>query len=162
VVINYPTYDKELYALVKSVKKWKHYLMGKETIIHTDHQPLQYLQSQTKLQQSRHFRWMGFLQQFHLVIRYKKGIQNKVVDMLSRPSINASIVLQHNSLAHESYVEQYARDEDFKDVYETLTHGTQVEELDYHVHEKLLYHLGKLCIPRDERVHVSLAFFPQS
>eukprot|EP00253_Pinus_taeda_P029524 PITA_29524 len=48
-VINYPTYDKELYALVQSVKKWKHYLIGKETIIHTDHQPLQYLQSQTKL-----------------------------------------------------------------------------------------------------------------
>jgi hypothetical protein len=33
VVINYPTYDKELYALVQSVKKWKHYLLGKETII---------------------------------------------------------------------------------------------------------------------------------
>jgi hypothetical protein len=62
VVINYPTYDKELYALVQSVKKWKHYLLGKETITHTDHQPLQYLQSQTKLHQARHFRWMGFLQ----------------------------------------------------------------------------------------------------
>lgn len=46
-LINYPTYDKELYALAQSVKKWKHYLIGKETIIHTDHQPLQYLQSQT-------------------------------------------------------------------------------------------------------------------
>ena len=45
VVTNYPTYDKELYALVQSVKKWKNYLMGKETIIHIDHQPLQYLQS---------------------------------------------------------------------------------------------------------------------
>jgi hypothetical protein len=28
-VINYPNYDKELYALVQSVKKWKHYLLGK-------------------------------------------------------------------------------------------------------------------------------------
>ena len=79
-IVNYPTYDKELYALVQSVNKWKHYLMGKETIIHTDHQSLQYLQSQTKLQQSRHFRWMGFLQQFHLVIKYTKGIHNKVAD----------------------------------------------------------------------------------
>eukprot|EP00253_Pinus_taeda_P008944 PITA_08944 len=61
-VVNYPTHDKELYALVQSVKKWKHYLIGKETIIHTDHHPLQYLQSQTKLRQSCHFRWMGFLQ----------------------------------------------------------------------------------------------------
>ena len=52
-VVNYPTYDKEVYALVQSVKRWKNYLMGKETVIHTDHQPLQYLHSQTKLQQSR-------------------------------------------------------------------------------------------------------------
>ena len=44
-VIKYLTYEKDLYALFQSVKKWKHYLMGKETIIHTDHQPLQYLQS---------------------------------------------------------------------------------------------------------------------
>jgi hypothetical protein len=28
----YKTYDKELYAMVQYVKKWKHYLMGKETL----------------------------------------------------------------------------------------------------------------------------------
>ena len=41
-VINYPTYDKGLYALVQSMKKWKNYLIGKETIIHTDHQPFHF------------------------------------------------------------------------------------------------------------------------
>ena len=50
-VVNYHTYDKELYALVQSIKKWKHDLLGKETIIHTDHQPLQYLQEHTKMKQ---------------------------------------------------------------------------------------------------------------
>jgi hypothetical protein len=30
VVVNYTTYDKELYALVQSVNKWKHYMLGKE------------------------------------------------------------------------------------------------------------------------------------
>ena len=40
VLRNYPTYDKELFALVQSVKKWKHYLVGKETIKHIVHQPL--------------------------------------------------------------------------------------------------------------------------
>ena len=44
-IINYPIYVKALYALVQSVKKWKHYLMGEETIIHTNHKPIQYLQS---------------------------------------------------------------------------------------------------------------------
>ena len=154
VVINYPTYDKEMYALLQNVNKWKHYLMGKEMIIHTDHQPLQYLQSQTKLQQSRHFRWMSFLQQFHLVIRYKKGIFNKFVDMISRPIISASTLLKKYSIVHESYIEQYAHDIDFQDVYASLSEGNQVEEKDYHMHNNLLFHLGKLCIPQGERLSV--------
>jgi hypothetical protein len=108
VVVNYIAYDKELYALVQSIKKWKHYLLGKETIMHIDHQPLQYLQAKTKLQQSRHYRWMGLLQQFHLVIKYKKGTSNKVVDMISRPPIVDSIILKNTSLSHDIYVEQYA------------------------------------------------------
>ena len=29
-----------------------------------------------------------------------------------------------------------------------------MEDLDYHVHNKLLYHLGKLCIPKGERAHI--------
>jgi hypothetical protein len=153
-MINYPTYDKELYALVQSVKKWKHYLLGKETIVHTNHQPLQYLQSQTRLQQARNFRWMGFLQQVHLVIRYKKGIYNKFVDMLSRPIISSSVILNHSPIIHESYVEQYALDTDFKEVYETLCHSNHVEELDYHVHDNILYHLSKLCIPQGKRINI--------
>jgi hypothetical protein len=140
--------------LVQSVKKWKHYLLGKETIIHTDHQPLQYLQSQSKLQQAKHFRRMGFLQQFHLVIRYKTGIFNKVADMLSRPIVSASCILKQSPIMHESYVEQYALDADFKEVYETLCHSNHVEELDYHVHNNLVYHLGKLCIPQGERINI--------
>ena len=90
-------------------------------VIHTHHQPLQYLHSQTKLQQSRHYRWMGLLQQFHFVIRYKKGIHNKVANRLSRPIINASTILKYNSILHESYIKQYAQYIDFKDVYATLS-----------------------------------------
>jgi hypothetical protein len=57
-------------------------------------------------------------------------------------------------IAHESYIEQYAIDTYFKYVYETLAHGSIVEDIDYHLHDKLLYHAGKLCIPRDGRVYV--------
>jgi hypothetical protein len=72
--------------------------------------------------------------------------------MLSRPLINESIILRYNPLAHESYAEQYAKENDFKDVYMALIHGNQ--QLDYHMHENLLYHLGNICIPRDERENV--------
>ena len=90
---------------------------------------------------------MGFQQQFHLVIRYKKGIFNNVVDMLSRPIICASTLLKNDSIAHASYIEQYTSDVDFKDVYTNLSEGNHVEENDYHLHNNFLFHLGKLCIP---------------
>jgi hypothetical protein len=133
--------------------------MGKETIIHMNHRPLQYLQSQTKLQQSRHFWWMGFLQQFYLFIGYKKAMHNKFINMLSRLDVNASIVLQHSSLAHESYIEQYAKDEYFKDVCGTLINGTKVKELDYYLHDKLLYILVN-CVFHEEKLekHILLSF----
>lgn len=126
--------------------------MGKETIIHIDHQPLQY---QTKLQQSRHFRWMGFLQQFHLVIRQKKDIYNRVTDMFSRQVVNVAVLLKNHFVLPESYVEQYTQDADFQQVYSNLSQGHQVEELDYHVHDNLLYHLGKICVPQGKRVNIT-------
>jgi hypothetical protein len=104
------------------VKKWKHYLLGKETVIHTDHQPLLYLQSQTKLRQTRHYKWMGFLQQFHLLIKYKKGMTNKVADMLSRPPMNkisvVGTIMQLEPFTHEVYEEEYVSDVDFGEVYQ--------------------------------------------
>lgn len=58
--------------------------MGKEIIIHTDYQLFKYLQTQLKLQKTRDLKWISFLQQFHLIIKYKKGNQNNIVNMLSR------------------------------------------------------------------------------
>ena len=87
-----------------------------------------------------------------MLIKCKKGSSNKVTYILSRPPIVASIVLKNASLSHESYIEQYATDDDFKEIYEKLTNGTQVE--DYYLQGNLLYHLGKLCVPISERVHV--------
>ena len=42
-VRKYPTYDKEMYSVVQACRQWKHYILGKETIIHTDHRPLQFI-----------------------------------------------------------------------------------------------------------------------
>ena len=45
----YPTYDKEMYFIVKACRQWRHYILGKETVIHTNHKPLQFMQTQGKL-----------------------------------------------------------------------------------------------------------------
>jgi hypothetical protein len=36
----YPIYNKEMYSIVQSYLQWRHYILGKETDIHTDHKPL--------------------------------------------------------------------------------------------------------------------------
>jgi hypothetical protein len=49
-------------------------------VIHTDHRPLQFIQTQGKLQNDHHQKWSTYLQQFHLNIKYKKGSTNNVAD----------------------------------------------------------------------------------
>jgi hypothetical protein len=48
VVHKYPTYNKEMYSIVKAYCQWRHYILGKETVIHIDHKPLQFMQTQGK------------------------------------------------------------------------------------------------------------------
>ena len=40
--LNYFTYDKELYALIRALETWSHYLLSREFVIHTDHESLKH------------------------------------------------------------------------------------------------------------------------
>ena len=55
--LNYSTYDKELYALVRTLETWQHYLWPKEFVIHSDHESLKHIKSQAKLNR-RHAKWV--------------------------------------------------------------------------------------------------------
>ncbi|XP_035542982.1 uncharacterized protein LOC118343747, partial [Juglans regia] len=68
---NYPTYDKEMYALVRALENWQHYLWPKEFVIHTDHESLKHLKGQQRLNK-RHAKWVEFIETFPYVIRYKQ------------------------------------------------------------------------------------------
>ena len=54
---SYSTYDKELYALVQTLKHWRHYLICKEFILFSDHEALKWLNSQKKVN-PRHAKWI--------------------------------------------------------------------------------------------------------
>ncbi|XP_017637300.2 uncharacterized protein LOC108479297 [Gossypium arboreum] len=70
--LNYPTYDKKMYALIRALETWQHYLWPKEFVIHSDHKSLKHIKGQHKLNK-RHAKWVEFLESFPYVIRYKKG-----------------------------------------------------------------------------------------
>jgi hypothetical protein len=69
--LNYSTCDKELYALVRVLQTWQHYLWSKEFVIHLDHESLKYLKGQSNLNK-RHAKWIEFIESFPYIIKHKK------------------------------------------------------------------------------------------
>lgn len=80
--LNYSVTDKELLAAIKAIENYRHYLLGKEFVLRTDHKAIQYLW-ETKNPTSRLMRWSLFLQEFKFKIEYIKGESN-AADYLSR------------------------------------------------------------------------------
>ena len=61
--VNYSTYDKEFYAIVRALEHWNHYLKPKPFVLHSDHKALSFINGQHKLN-TRHVKWVEFLQSF--------------------------------------------------------------------------------------------------
>ncbi|GKA79559.1 ty3-gypsy retrotransposon protein, partial [Tanacetum coccineum] len=77
------TYQKELFAIVEAVYKWRQYLLGQRFTIRTDHKSIKELMQQviqTPLQQKYVRKLMGF----DFDIEYKPGATNQAADALSR------------------------------------------------------------------------------
>ncbi|RVW59804.1 RNA-directed DNA polymerase-like [Vitis vinifera] len=93
---------EELYALVRALETWQHYLWPKEFVIHTDHESLKHLKGQGKLNR-RHAKWVEFIETFPYVIKYKQGFE---------------------------YVKElYANDDDFASVYGACEKAAFVNEM---------------------------------
>ncbi|KAL0641627.1 hypothetical protein Bca4012_102841 [Brassica carinata] len=80
---DYSTHDLELAAVVFAVRIWRSYLYGEEVEVYTDHQSLKYLFTQPDLN-LRQRRWMKFVADYDIRIRYHPGKANVVADALSR------------------------------------------------------------------------------
>ncbi|KAF9760594.1 Retrovirus-related Pol polyprotein from transposon [Nosema granulosis] len=84
---NYSVTDKELLGIVKSIEHFRHYLLGKQFTLRTDHKALAYMW-EAKNPCSRILRWSLKLQEYCFKVEYIKG-ENNVADALSRiPAVN--------------------------------------------------------------------------
>ena len=85
---NYAAHERELLAVVDSLRWWRSYLHGKSFTVHSDHYPLRYLETQDSLS-PRQVRWLERLSNFDFKIIPISGKSNVVADALSRQPIDA-------------------------------------------------------------------------
>ncbi|SPC61966.1 uncharacterized protein UHOD_12133 [Ustilago sp. UG-2017b] len=85
--LNYPIFDKEMFAIVAAFKHWRQYLEGAKFQVQvlTDHRSLEYFTT-TKQLNHRQARWSELLADFDFVIQYRPGAQAGLPDALTRRS----------------------------------------------------------------------------
>ena len=82
---NYEIHDKEMLAVVKSLKEWRPELQGlaMPVKVYTDHKALEYFMT-TKQLTGRQARWAEALSEYYFMIMYRAGKENGKADALTR------------------------------------------------------------------------------
>jgi hypothetical protein len=78
----YSSFEGELLAAVYFVRLWRQYLCGERFVLKSDHQPLRWILTHTKLT-GRLARWTLMLSKFDFEVVHKPGVENEM-DCLSR------------------------------------------------------------------------------
>ena len=81
--LNYTVPEKEFLAVVHAINKFRHYITGYETFVHTGHSTIRYLMHKP-VTNGRVTRWLLLLQEFNITVLDRPGKQNTVADFLSR------------------------------------------------------------------------------
>ena len=81
--ISWAAIEKEAYAIIWALNKFRTWIFGSHITIFSDSNPLTYLTSNVP-KSAKLTRWALALQQFNLSFRYTRGTANVVADFLSR------------------------------------------------------------------------------
>jgi hypothetical protein len=109
--VKYFTYEKEFYAAIQALNKWRHYLVPKEFVLYNDNHALQFVTRKEKLNQ-KHAKWVEYMQNFTFVTKHIFGTANKVTDALSRKCLLME-EFKVKTLGFDNLKEMYRDDLDF-------------------------------------------------
>ena len=80
---NWAVIEKEAYAVLVALRKYRHWLLCGLTVVYCDHNSLSYL-TESAPKSAKLMRWALALQEYALVFKYHPGHKNVVADCLSR------------------------------------------------------------------------------
>lgn len=151
-------YEREMYAITNSIKKWRHYCLGRHFRIYTDQQSLRCLLSQT-IQTPTQEKWLSKLLGFDYEILYTSGRSNVVADALSRLRQPAEALFAAVSSCQPLLLYQlrqfYATDPIGKNLVEKFQ-NTPDQSTQFHIAQGLLYFRNRIFIPMETGLHTTL------
>ena len=147
-----PIYERELMAVVFAIRKWKHYLMGRRFVVHTDQTSLKFLLEQREVSMN-YQKWLVKLLGYDFSIVYKPGAENVVADGLSRmgPCEQAmdSMTLYSYTISQNLQVQDLLTEVQESEEIQKLLKRVQTGEVErpgFAVRDGTLWYKGRLVI----------------
>jgi len=144
----YATHDLELAAVMLDLKILRHYLVGRNFELKTDHDSLKHLFTKRDLN-ARNRRWSEFMSEYNFGISCIKGKENVVMDAFNkRPHVFSLVPLKVN--LRERVLGKLLGDSWYLKVTSTLQSGRQVDQKyeGYRLEaDVLLRYQGRMYIP---------------
>ena len=144
--LKYSTYDKELYAVVRALRYWQHYLLPQEYVLFSDHEALRFHSSQKKLN-SRHAKWVEYIKSYTFILKHHARTENRVADALSHRALFLNAV-STEVIGFERLRDEYAACVDFSETYQALSQGPSSGHSDYTLLDGYLFRENKLYVPK--------------
>lgn len=152
-----PIYERELMAIVMSVQKRKHYLMGRKFTVHTDQKSFKFLLDQRDILMG-YQKWLTKLLGYEFEIIYKAGVENKVADGLSRIVIKKSFgciellsaLTSTSTLQMQDIFEEVDNDETIAQQLQDMVEGKS-EKLGYAIKRGRLFYKDRLVLPKNSK-----------
>ncbi|KAL5555887.1 hypothetical protein UlMin_038123 [Ulmus minor] len=145
-------------AIVLAVQKWRHYLLGKHFLIHSDQQSLKFLMDQ-RLLPPEQLRCVTKLMGYDFEIQYKAGTVNKVADALSRRGmdevVEAGAISVVQTLDLETLRADQEQDPILGVIMQHIRNSEEVRE-GYSMKNDLLFYKGRLVLPKPSKWITSL------